>query len=787
MRGWLQKRGRHIKRKWNARFFVAEGQTIRYYLGREDRRERGSFELRAGSRVMPNAKPSRSAPPFCFCLELASARLGGKADRVYLAAQTAREHQAWILFLQGAIEDAATAGASSAGGAARRGGATLPTLAMAAGGVGDDGGESEEDDDEEEGGGGGEEDGGGGGGGGGRRPPKAWRVMHIQNGLRVLRQGGGAGAAGGGAGAAGGGGGGGGGGGSGVEPVEVALWALAVLGGAAAVASAMTGVATAAPPARDGSGGGARWTWAGTAGVLLAASLLIVAALLVLRLQLRLGGGKRSAVPRLRVSTVIGAPPAAVLRRLVDAASMPRWDAAVLRARRVLSLDANSDVVHVTYKSVALWPLPFRAAPRDVCLLRYWQRNARDGSLTMRFYDTVSPACAPVEGFVRARCVAGEVKIVARTMEEARSADDARTRGVSVGGGVGVGVGVGGGGGGGGGIGGGVGGGVGGSAKLADAPALRAGRGSPSAAHEDRRLRPSPLTMTPPPGAQRRRSSPHSSTRSAAADGSAGGSGEQGGGERAAELPVVSSWVTHTMHVDPLGWGELWHWLGLRDSFLAASMMGVLGLRDELEQAQFEAVKIVGGERGGASASSARRKSKKEKEKEKAAAAAVAAAAAAVGSGAAAVSAAVGGGAAAAAAAVGGGAAATAALVQRLRDGGAGWPLSVGGWYEPTPAEHKIRVRGPNYLSDRKKVLAGDSIFAVLAVDLVQYDTPRMEHIVSHPHNLVRQLHRDCAGAPPFVFCINFMLPGPPHVSMVMYFTPREPNALSDGSAFSEL
>ena len=75
----------------------------------------------------------------------------------------------------------------------------------------------------------------------------------------------------------------------------------------------------------------------------------------------------------------------------------------------------------------------------------------------------------------------------------------------------------------------------------------------------------------------------------------------------------------------------------------------------------------------------------------------------------------------------------------------------------------------------------------MLAVDLVQYDTPRMEHIVSHPHNFVRQLHRDCAGAPPFVFCINFMLPGPPHVSMVMYFTPREPNALSDGSAFSEL
>jgi hypothetical protein len=86
----------------------------------------------------------------------------------------------------------------------------------------------------------------------------------------------------------------------------------------------------------------------------------------------------------------------------------------VLRTLRVLLLNANSDMAHVTYKSVTLWPLPFLITPRDACLLRYWQRNARDCSLTMRFYDTVNPACAPVEGFVRARCVTGEVKIVAR-------------------------------------------------------------------------------------------------------------------------------------------------------------------------------------------------------------------------------------------------------------------------------------------------------------------------------------------------------------------------------------
>jgi hypothetical protein len=112
-----------------------------------------------------------------------------------------------------------------------------------------------------------------------------------------------------------------------------------------------------------------------------------VASLLVLRLQLRLSGCKRSAMQRLRVRTVICAPLVAVLCLLVNAASMPPWEAAVLHARHMLSLDANSDrvhvmyksvvhvtyksVVHVTYKSVALWPLPFRTAPRDICLLRY--------------------------------------------------------------------------------------------------------------------------------------------------------------------------------------------------------------------------------------------------------------------------------------------------------------------------------------------------------------------------------------------------------------------------------
>jgi hypothetical protein len=46
--------------------------------------------------------------------------------------------------------------------------------------------------------------------------------------------------------------------------------------------------------------------------------------LLVLRLQLRLNGSERSTMLRLHVSTIIGTQPAAVLRQLVNVASMPR-------------------------------------------------------------------------------------------------------------------------------------------------------------------------------------------------------------------------------------------------------------------------------------------------------------------------------------------------------------------------------------------------------------------------------------------------------------------------------
>ena len=39
----------------------------------------------------------------------------------------------------------------------------------------------------------------------------------------------------------------------------------------------------------------------------------------------------------------------------------------------------------------------------------------------------------------------------------------------------------------------------------------------------------------------------------------------------------------------------------------------------------------------------------------------------------------------------------------------------------------------------------------------------------------------------PFIFIINFMLPGPPHHSLVLYFTPEDPSELKKNSVFADL
>lgn len=66
--------------------------------------------------------------------------------------------------------------------------------------------------------------------------------------------------------------------------------------------------------------------------------------------------------------------------------------------RNLERLDDQSDVIHLTFKPLFLWPT--RTAPRDFCLLRSW-RYDEDGTYIICYDSTTHRACPPLPGYVR--------------------------------------------------------------------------------------------------------------------------------------------------------------------------------------------------------------------------------------------------------------------------------------------------------------------------------------------------------------------------------------------------
>lgn len=71
-------------------------------------------------------------------------------------------------------------------------------------------------------------------------------------------------------------------------------------------------------------------------------------------------------------------------------------------------------------------------------------------------------------------------------------------------------------------------------------------------------------------------------------------------------------------------------------------------------------------------------------------------------------------------------------------------------WSSPGAAGFK--VRGPAYLTDHRKVEAGDTVFALASVDLVELDAPTF--------NVARFLPSIRDSPSPFTFVVNLMIPG---------------------------
>jgi len=87
-----------------------------------------------------------------------------------------------------------------------------------------------------------------------------------------------------------------------------------------------------------------------------------------------------------------------------------------------------------------------------------------------------------------------------------------------------------------------------------------------------------------------------------------------------------------------------------------------------------------------------------------------------------------------------------------------------------------FKVRGAEYLKDKKKQKSEPSIFTLIATDLVQVDKSIMTGLCSHPQERIQQaLKREQESGiqelPDFIFAVNLVVPGAPrNYHLVMYF-----------------
>lgn len=101
-------------------------------------------------------------------------------------------------------------------------------------------------------------------------------------------------------------------------------------------------------------------------------------------------------------------------------------------------------------------------------------------------------------------------------------------------------------------------------------------------------------------------------------------------------------------------------------------------------------------------------------------------------------------------------------------------PLHEMYWCEPDATT--FRVRSKSYNEKRKKEPSKPSLFRLFAVDFVKVDKPVMSGICSHPDERVQKcLKAEREGKPgsempPFIFCVNIVIPGKPAYHAVFYY-----------------
>lgn len=80
-------------------------------------------------------------------------------------------------------------------------------------------------------------------------------------------------------------------------------------------------------------------------------------------------------------------------------------------------------------------------------------------------------------------------------------------------------------------------------------------------------------------------------------------------------------------------------------------------------------------------------------------------------------------------------------------------------------------VRGATYKQDKVKCNSAQSKFELHAVDLVTVEEPTL-HLSQYPGSRLRQARAN--GYNEFIWVLSLMVPGPPHIYLIMYLTPRK-------------
>ncbi|KAL3804326.1 hypothetical protein HJC23_011254 [Cyclotella cryptica] len=141
----------------------------------------------------------------------------------------------------------------------------------------------------------------------------------------------------------------------------------------------------------------------------------------------------------------------------------------------------------------------------------------------------------------------------------------------------------------------------------------------------------------------------------------------------------------------------------------------------------------------------------------------------------------------------------------KLSDGSAQGPPTIFSHPPPTitewwaePDANSFRVRGKTYKEDSRKINAGSSLFRLIAADVIETDFPILNGMCLHPTErvqlaLARERQAKLTGKPsdmpPFIFCVNISMPGPPNYHLVFYYAVDDMSLIdgSDGTESSKL